>query len=67
MIDAFFTLASVATVSLECDNAEVPEDVRELEICAVLTEGDLAIDITVDVNTICDQACCEPLLIVCVY
>ena len=54
-------------MSLECDNAEVPEDVEELEICAVLTEGDLAIDITVDVNTICDQACCEPLLIVCVY
>lgn len=47
-------------MSLECDHVEVPEDVGELELCAVLTEGDLAIDITVDVNTICDEACCEP-------
>lgn len=48
---------AVANVSLECDSVEVGEDVGLLEVCAVLTFGDLAIPITVNLSTICDEAC----------
>ena len=47
----------VAEVSLECDFTEVPEDMGPLEVCAVLTSGELAINITVNLSTICGEAC----------
>ena len=50
---------AVAVVTLECDSMDVPEAIGELEICAILSEGDLAIPISINLNTICDQACSE--------
>lgn len=47
----------VVTVSLECDSAEVSEGVGQLQVCAVLTEGDLAINVTVSLSTVCSEAC----------
>lgn len=44
-------------MSLEC---EAPaEDVGELEVCARLEDGVLAIDIDFNVNTQCGTACCK--------
>ena len=50
--------SAVAVVSLECNFDEVAEDTAgELDICAALTAGDLAIDITVNFDVICGGAC----------
>ena len=46
-------------MSLECDSAVVREDVGQLEVCAVLNGGQLAINITVGVTTACGDACCK--------
>ena len=48
-----------ADVSLKCDSAVVGEYIGELEVCAVLNRGQLAIDITVNVTTACGDACCK--------
>ena len=50
---------AVANVSLECESAEVRESDGQVELCAVLTGGDLAIDITVLASTTCGEACCK--------
>lgn len=42
---------------MECDSSQASEDIGELEVCAVLTEGDLAIDVAVNLSTICGEAC----------
>ena len=44
-------------MSLECDSAEVYEDAGVFEVCARLTEGHIAIDITVLLSTACGDAC----------
>ena len=46
-------------MSLECDSVEVAEDVGELEMCARLVDGVLAIDIDFNANTQCGTACCK--------
>ena len=46
-------------MSLECDSAEVYEDAGVFEVCARLTEGHIAIDITVLLSTTCGDACGE--------
>ena len=50
-------LVAVANVSLECESAVVGESDGQMELCAVLTEGELAIDITVLASTMCGEAC----------
>ena len=53
-----YSSPAVAVVSLECNFDEVAEDTAgELDICAALTAGDLAIDITVNFDVICGGAC----------
>ena len=52
----FIMACAVAVVTLECDSMDVPEAIGKLEICAILSEGDLAIPISINLNTICDQA-----------
>ena len=44
-------------MSLDCETIEIPEDVGEQEICARLTGGDLAINISVIFITTCNEAC----------
>lgn len=46
-------------MTLECDSIEVSEAVGELEICARLSEGDLATTVAINLNTMCVQACSE--------
>ena len=46
-------------MTLECDSVEVAEDVGELEMCARLVDGVLAIDIDFNANTQCGTACCK--------
>ena len=55
---------AVADVSLECDYAEVGEDVGLVEVCAVLTVGKLDIDITVNLTTECCEACGKSVVMV---
>ena len=40
-----------------CTSAEVVEDVGQLEVCAVLIEGELAIDIVANLTATCGSAC----------
>ena len=44
-------------ISLECDTAQVREDGGQLEACAVITKGSLAIDIEVGISTSCSGPC----------
>ena len=52
-------ISPVANVSLVCDTLEVAETAGPIQVCAVLNAGLLAIDITVNLSTICGQACCK--------
>ena len=52
------SLLTVATISLECSSAEVSES-GEVDVCAILVEGELAIDVSVNVSTVCIEACGE--------
>ena len=38
-------------ISLECDSIEVSEDIGQLEVCAVLTQGELDRNVAVNLNT----------------
>lgn len=54
MYNIFF---SVVNVTLECDSIEFVEEDVQFEVCAILTAGQSAIDITVNISTVCDSAC----------
>ena len=61
-----YSSPAVAVVSLECNFDEVAEDTAgELDICAALTAGDLAIDITVNFDVICGEACGKRMTYFC--
>ena len=53
----------VANLTLECDSAEILEDVGVFEICVVLVSGDLAITVSGNLTFTCGDACCESVLI----
>ena len=53
------SLLTVATISLECSSAEVSESMGEVDVCAILVEGELAINVSVNVSTVCIEACGE--------
>ena len=48
---------TVVYISLECASDEVSEDIGQLEVCAVLTQGELARNVEVDISTECGDAC----------
>ena len=39
----------------------------QLEVCAVLTQGELDIDVAVELDTVCGEACCEYRVIITLY
>ena len=47
----FSFVSTVANISLSCDTLEVAESVGAISVCAVLVTGDLAINVTVILNT----------------
>ena len=46
-------------MSLACDFLAVSESDDEAQVCAVLTAGDLAITVAVNLSTVCGSACCK--------
>ena len=50
-------MCTVVYISLECDFDEVSEDIGQLEVCAMLTQGELARDVEVNISTECGDAC----------
>lgn len=52
-------------MSLDCEAIEVTEDVGEQEICARLNGGDLAVNITVNFITSCDEPCGKSYIYSC--
>ena len=53
----FYIICTVVYISLECDSIEVSEGDGQLEVCAVLTQGELERNVAVDFNTSCASAC----------
>ena len=46
-------------MSLVCDFLAVSESAGMAQVCAVLTAGDLAITVAVNLSTVCGTACCK--------
>ena len=59
----YFLYLIVANVSLECDSVVVDESVQSLEVCTTFISGELGINITVNLSTICGSACSKLLLL----
>ena len=54
---------TVVYISLECDSDELDEDIGQVEVCAMLNQGELARNVTVEINTECIDACSKSLYI----